>query len=235
MSPPSKLADDYREVILPIDESFITEANLIKMARLRAVEWFPGLRGRALEIKAKELRDSMIIEDPEHRNKFEEYQVKKNDEVYGVFCSSMTIDNAAQWEGAACLSTGFVVGLNLKSILTDPRIFGIAGKVEYYDKGNPPKVQPFTFTRTERLEKASIQIFNVPNTYSYEDEFRIFRTNRKTENDIIVPYAEEDRKIRLSDNHLDAIYIGKKLKGKRRDEFISCCSENFPNTEIRQN
>ena len=44
LSPPSKLSEDYPEAILPIDESQLTDENLMKVARRYVAEFFPHLK-----------------------------------------------------------------------------------------------------------------------------------------------------------------------------------------------
>lgn len=232
LSSPSELLADYPEAILPIDESQITEENLMKLAQYHTSIFFPELPPRLAQLKAQELRKSMLIEDPKHRIEAEGFAMKRNDEVLGIFCSSITFDNIEMWEAMACLSTGYAVGIRLKELLLDDRVSGSASIVKYYPMGDPPKVSPFSFSEKERIEKALEEINNVPKTYDYEKEIRIVRTNRKILNGIVQPYEAEDRLVKLNDEQIEEILLGPNISEKDKNEILEITNVNFPTIPV---
>jgi len=221
LSSPKEMLADYDEVHLPIDESQITEGNLVKIALHTAQELYPQKHISYQKMISKKLRLKMKIEDPQHRAEAMKRDKKITNEIYGLFCASMNPLSLKMWESYGNLSQGFAVGLNLKSVLLHPEIYGSCGIVNYYPEGNPPKQSPYSFSRTERIEKTLQRLYNIPDSYDWEEEIRISRINKKLdENDQILKYKESDRIVKLDSEAYNEILLGTNISESDREQIL---------------
>ncbi|HZY10428.1 MAG TPA: hypothetical protein VFF29_04675 [Bacteroidota bacterium] len=233
LASPSEMLADYPEASLPVDEALITEENLQKFALHTAQLQYPHEHRSFQEKEAQRLRSIMRIEDPEHRREAEYRASQRNDEVLGIFCSSIDFEDVYLWQTFAGLGTGFVVGLYTRKIVLHPLISGSAGLVEYYPTGNPPKLSPFSYNDQERTAKSLTEIFNIPDKYVKEKEFRIARTNRKRDNHgRIAKYAERDRIIQLGQDCYREILLGYDISNSDKSGVIDSRDRNLPGVPI---
>lgn len=160
----------------------------------------------------------MKIEDPKHRSEAAHWWKKRNDEILGIFCSSMTYENEYMWVNFADDASGFAVGIDTVEFLDHPKIQGLIGKVDYYTNGDPPKVIPFALSEQEGINSRIKELTSVPDKYKNEKEIRIVRHNR--ENGRIAKYEENDRLVKLHQNCYYEILLGVDISDSDKNEII---------------
>lgn len=221
LASPQEMLADYPEAYLPIDESLITEEYLQKVAFHTAKLQYPNHNYAWIHKVAQELRLTMKIEDEQHRKDTEVYSKIRNDETLGIFCATTNFQDLYLWQNFGDSGFGFTVGLDTRKIVLHPHIYGSAGLVDYYPDTNPPKVPPFSFSDKELLYKSMMQIFNIPDRYEQEKEFRIVRINREKDIDgRVAKYKEYDRIIRLGTDCYKEIVLGYNIKPNDQKEII---------------
>lgn len=233
LASPFELQADYSETILPIDESVIDEEYKDKVAFHEAKRLYPNLDPLLLLLKAHQLRESMTIDIVSEREWAYQHNRQRNNAVRGVFCASYTYKHLDQWVHLAGNATGFAVGLDLKSLYMHSKILGSASFVNYYDETNPPKVQPYSFSAEESNRKTFMELYNVPNRYEYEREFRIVRTNhRYNKEGKVAAYTEEERMISLTPDNYCEILLGIDISDEDKADIINIRNKNLPSVPI---
>lgn len=233
LSSPKELLADYDEVHLPIDESLITEENLMEIALHTAKELYPNKHISYQKMKSKKLRRLMKIEDPDHRAQAMTRDKSITNEIYGLFCASLNPTSLKMWETYGNLNQGFAVGLYLKNVLLNPNVYGSCGIINYYPEGNPPKQSPYSFSKEERIEKTLQRLYNVPDSYDWEEEIRVSRINKEVdENGQIIKYKEEDRIISLEKEAFSEILLGSDISKSDREQIIATRNANLQGVPI---
>jgi len=209
LSSPRELMADYQETILPIDESYLIKEELDRVALDHASKIHSNLPLEIQRIMAEHYRKKMTILDPKIRAQSMLNYIEKNDQTLGVFCSSYTFEDFKQWERMADLGKGFAVGLDLQKIYLNKKIQGWARRVEYYPANRTPTVAPYSFTDEEAINNSAKEMFSIPDTFSYEKEFRIVRRNhRYDKNNNIAAYNEEERLVTIDTDCYREIILG---------------------------
>lgn len=228
LASPFELQADYSETILPIDESVINEEYKRKVAINEAKLLYPSIPHQAQLLVASQLMASMTIDDKEEREQSYRRSRIRNNEVRGVFCSSYTFENMDQWVYLAGDATGYSVGLDTKKVYLNDKILGSADYVKYYDESNPPKVPPYSFTQQERVNKSMMELYNVPDRFSYEREYRMVRTNhRYDKSGKVAAYTEEERMVQLTPDDYIEILLAIDINEKDKNEILHVRDEKL--------
>ena len=235
LSSPFELNADYPETILPVDESVITEEYKTRVALHQAQKMYPNSPYPLQLFNAYQLRDKMTIDIKEEREWAYQQSRIRNNEVRGVFCATPFYQHMDQWVHLAGNATGYVVGLDTKSVYMNANVLGSAGYVEYYDESNPPKVPPYSFTDEESHRNLFMELYNVPDRYTYEREYRIVRTNhRYDKTGRVAKYTEAERMIQLKPDDYKEILLGVEISEGDKLEIIQVRDKNLKETPIYQ-
>jgi len=234
LSSPIELNADYPETILPVDESLITEENMMKVAISDAQKWYPNLTYSHQLFIAYQLREKMTIDNVEQRQAaYMEIRIR-NSEIRGVFCATPYYEFMDQWERLAGEATGYAVGLDTKKVyMNEGVVLGSAAYVEYYDEANPPKVPPYNFTEEEVNKNTHLALYNIPNRFAHEREYRIVRTNlRYDETGRVAKYTEDERMVQLKPEDYKEILLGIDISNQDKEQIKQVRDRKLKDTPI---
>jgi len=232
LTKPTGLLADYHECSVFQDYDSVTEDDLMRKAAEMVDLKFPYARPAHRHNLIRKFRGMMVFEDPEHRKRVEKDHYTQLDNTIGVFCTSMESTNLKIWEYLGNLSKGYCVGF--RTSLLYGKNFGTAGKVDYYDPQDPPKVKPISFSDKERIDKSMVELFSVPNTYEYEAEYRFTKLNIGKDGTRVVNYTNQSRLITLPLEAYQCVILGSDIEESDKDEIVFACSETLPGIPIYQ-
>jgi hypothetical protein len=213
---------EAHELTLEKDYSGITEDDIYNYIYTTAPE-----KGYTTPEQRHEIAKIMVkktpFHDPRYRKNIETQFKQILNKRLSVFSVSEHRDNFNLWNVFANSETGFCVGLSPDCMFHSGAIFGKAAKVKYYPAATPPKIKaallkPFD----ESVEETYELIYNLPDFYSDEDEFRITKMD--------IP----NRQIKITAECYKQIILGANISDKSRQEIIDVAKINFPDCPIYQ-
>ncbi len=161
--------------------------------------------------------------NPRHRKNVETIFKQQLNRRLSVFSASEHRDNNNLWNVFANGEMGFCVGLSPDAMFNCGAVFGTAAKVKYYDTSTPPVIKGSLLKSfDESVEDTYELIYNLPDIFIDEDEFRITKMD--------IP----NRQITLSTECYKQVVLGSNISDKAKTEIIAISKSNFPDCPIYQ-
>jgi hypothetical protein len=213
---------ESHELTLEKDYSGITEDDIYNYIYATAPE-----KGYSSPEQRHEIARIMVkktpFHDPRYRLNIETKFKQILNRRMSIFSVSEHRDNFNLWNVFAKSETGFCVGLSPDCMFHSGAIFGKASKVKYYPTENPPKIKAALLKSFEEtVEETYELIYNLPDFYSDEDEFRITKLD--------IPR----RQIKITTECYKQIILGGNIPEKSKSEIIGVAKNNFPDCPIYQ-
>lgn len=171
---------------------------------------------------AQSLYSSNKFHDFLHREKMEAKTDNLLDESLSIFSVSHRKDNVRLWEAFSRNHMGFCVGINTEYIINNSEIFGSCGWVDYYKSSSPPKINPLSFHSDEATSKMMTVIYNLPDKFRQEEEFRFAKM-----------YIKE-RKVKLPNEAISEIVLGSRISAEDKSEILGIVKEKRLNSKLYQ-
>jgi hypothetical protein len=226
MASPESFGADYNECRLPYDFESVTEEHIKRWKELndedidnyltrKVMNENYGISGVRLKHMVAQLKDDHLFFDQKNRSDFIQYDRQVTAETLGVFCTSYDVSLVSTWTEVGNLGTSYAVEFRTSKL--QALLKGSVQVVQYYDRRNPPKLFPLTFSVRDRVNKALREIGSIPNDCHREREVRFSKTA------LAWPL---DRSVILSDDCYKAIYLGPECRDKdeitkARNGFLS--------------
>ncbi|WP_020534365.1 DUF2971 domain-containing protein [Lewinella cohaerens] len=221
---------DYPECRLPLDFDAVTEGDLDRTARYHAELVRPNSPEWVIKSEAKRLRGLMVLHDKQNQAetlKNHEARLKKD---VGIFSTSLNELNLEMWDKFGDLGTGYCVGLK-PSIIYD-NILCSMGRVRYYDRSNPPKIFPLSFSDEERTEKVWQQFSSIPKDLGFEEEFRFTKMIRTKIQPLPSSYIQGQRAFVLPPEAFVEVALGPSISDEDKGYIIEVVNEEFSDLPV---
>jgi hypothetical protein len=230
MASPESFGADYNECRLPYDFDAVTEEHIERWIiqndqdidqylTRRVMNENYGISGALLKGKVSELKWNHLFYDEANRAEFMLYDRQRTNEILGVFCTSYNIISCATWTELGNLGTAYAIEFDTNCL--HHFIQGATQEVVYYNRLNPPKIFPLSYSYEDRVAKALKEVRCVPNSCIDENEIRFTKTKDNW---------SEDRAITLSNECYRAIYVGPECRDN--DEIIQARNQHLPNIPV---
>lgn len=217
---PNKI-DEQHECNLETDYDSISLEKIYEFAYSRAEEW--GVTDEEIKRNFAEMTvKTTPFFDEAHRASMEERFRQTLNERLTIFCVSEFNNNTTLWDSFAGGHKGFCVGINTKKMFDNKEILGGGGKVNYYPPKEMPKRNALTFSSLESIDDMLKVIFSLPDFFSSENEYRLFKMDIK------------DRQAKISQESIEEIILGTYILKKDKDQIIAVSKEKFPHAVILQ-
>lgn len=232
LSSPRQLLADYPECILPHDFEVVTEEDLMQAAMIHAKREFPHAPESELLRIAHSNRKKMIFHHEKNRKETVEYFNKVLYDCVGIFCTTLNCSEVNIWERLGNLAKDYCVEFDTWELFNVEGFGAAMGYVEYYDEANPPRIFPISSPKLQLGEEIRRQIISVPKRYSYENEFRFWRTNYHPITMDYCEYTSEERLKILPKHVYKSVIIGEDMSKNDREELMAALSSNFPELSV---
>lgn len=212
--------DGTRECQYSIDTDKLTKENLYKGYSQIFERDNPNSSVIDKEEYAKYWSENSPLNDPLHIIEQEESFFKDLNDILGVLSMSSKWNNNKLWDYFGDNHQGFVIGFDGNYLFEDEEKFGTGGKVNYYKKGNEPRVSPFLLTEDERVKAMISVIYSLPKYFENEDEYRITKMNIKERTVIVDP------------NAIKEVILGFNMIPNHKKEIVNILNEILPSVEL---
>jgi hypothetical protein len=211
--------DELHECKLTKDFESLTEQMVYDYAYIRAEEMGITEEEYKHGFAAQSL-DQTNIFDPAFQQQVEERSRNTLNKVLRIFCASEHNDNANLWSSFASGERGVCVGLDTRRMLDDKAILGGGGKVAYYSKDNAPKRRPLCFSDIERTDDMLKVVFSLPDFFSKEDEYRLFK------------FHLTNQRVSIHPDCIKEVILGRYMSESDQIEIISLVRKKYPWAKI---
>lgn len=207
------------ECYLERDYDSITDSDILEYCRYTAKrEGYDSTID--IEERAKFLFSINKFHDIGNREQSEIEFRKELNRMLSVFCTSEVKDNKRLWEAFANFHKGFCVGIDTLELFKEKNLFGSAGRVQYYDSKNPPKISPITIPPDSLSDKMMQIIYSLPDKFKEEKEFRFSKS--------FIPNQE----VQLSDNSIREVILGDQIDNDIAEQIIYVTKSRFKKARI---
>ncbi|HTO37591.1 MAG TPA: hypothetical protein VL021_04140 [Brumimicrobium sp.] len=172
--------------------------------------------------RTKELFETNKFYDLEHRAHAEkEFRAHLNN-VLSIFCASETPMNERLWNTFAGYKTGYCVGIDFTEIYTNDTVFGTCGKVNYYQESDHPKIPPISLSSDERVLNMMKLMYNLPDKFREEDEFRFTKMHIN------------NRRVPLNPDWIKEVILGSEMEPTAEAEIVALVTKTYPSAKIKK-
>jgi hypothetical protein len=205
---------EYHELKLSYDLASVTPEDLYNH--------YLRIYGSSEEAKdaAKKFVESNIFYTENFKLKKEQEYRKSLNEFISIFSVSSQYHNPHLWDSFAKYKTGICVGIYTNKLISDPRMAGMYGKVNYYSPEKIPLVKAFHNGPHDTISDIHSIIYTLPVIFEDEKEFR-FSKSELQENRIIVDKS-----------YIKEIILGENIKMEDREEIINLCKTDLTNVKL---
>jgi len=229
---------DYPEWKLPFDWDSVSQEQIYEKVYERATIEVAMIGIEKLRVKdvtehAENLMKKVKFWDEENQISTERDFFELLNSVTGAFCTTTNWDNSEMWEKWGHLGQGYCVGLNVKELRKIDMLSGLCDLVNYYPPENIPSISPISSNSIEAaINEFRIQLFSIPDRYSFEKEFRFTKINSNPDGTVTKPFTEEERIVDLPIKCYSSITLGNSISDSDKNSIINSAKISLPKIPI---
>lgn len=166
----------------------------------------------------------------EHVQRINKKYDERLDDSIGVFSTAENIKSVSLWDTFGDLGSGFAIGIDTDKLISNQKIIGSAGKVNYFSPENEPKLNLITNGDMDLIyENVLNRLYFLPLQLKQEEEYRFTKMIKNSRGKVIT-----SRKAILPPDYYKEVILGYDISNDDKAEIIDAVNANLPKVPIKE-